>query len=332
MAKKNKLTDIEKLVLRRLELDARASFSNIAKKIRKSQQRVSYVVNSLIEKEIITGFYALIDYSKLDALNFRVYFKVTYIGEDKFHELIEYLKKEPYTLWVATCGGRYDLICSFLTLNPSQLNKILRRIIGKFPHQLRDYTVLTTIVIRRFGRKYLYTNLTNFQEIIIGGDREPEDIETTDMNILNQISEDARISSVNAGNILSLTPKTVIKRIKNLRQRDIIKGFKPLLDIRKMGYISTLVLIRYHNISPELENKFISYLKAQPNIVNIVKTLGEWDIEIEIETENQPEFRKIEMDIREKFALMIHNIESFPLYRTYKRNFFPKFLVENSSQ
>ncbi|MFH2028725.1 MAG: Lrp/AsnC family transcriptional regulator [Nanoarchaeota archaeon] len=326
---KSGLTSTERSILRQLESDARMPFSRMSKKIHKSQQRICYAVNSMIKKEIINSFYALVDYSKLDVGSYRLYFKVSYMGKGRFEELIDYLKKEPHTSWIATCGGKYDLICTFLASNPSQFNKSLRRIMEKFPQQIRDYTVLTTIAIREFGRKYLYGDMTNFNEKIIGGDRPPEKIDEIDMKILNYMSEDARISAVKLGEMLSLTPKTIIKRINNLTKTSILRGYKPLINIRKADYASNIILIRYHNISSELEDKFTNYLKMHPNVVNIIKTLGEWDIEIKVETLNHIEFRKIEMEIREEFALIIKHIESIPLYRSYKCNLFPKFLIDN---
>ena len=60
----------------------------------------------------------------------------------------------------------------------------------------------------------------------------------------------------------------------------------------------------------------------------IVKTLGEWDLEIEVEVNDDQVFRNIEMEIREKYAKCIQNISSIPLYEPIKLNFFPKFLVQ----
>lgn len=321
------MKSIERSVLRELEFDSRMPFTKIGKRIRTSQQRVSYTINSLTEKGIIEKFYTLVDYSKLNALHFRVYFQVNYISGEKFKELVDYLVSNPHTSWIANCGGRYDLICTFFALNPSQFNKTLKSIMEKFPKQLQNYTVLTTIVIRGFGRKYLFRDNSMIRETIIGGDREPEDIDGTDVQILNELSENARISSVELGKITEQTPKTVIKRIKKLREKKIIMGFRSFLNQRKMEYTSTLLLIRFHNISSELENKLVRYLKVHPNVVSAVKTLGEWDIEVEIEVKDRAKLRKIEMEIRQKFALLIQQIESIPLYQVYKKNFFPRFLI-----
>ncbi|MBU0536714.1 MAG: Lrp/AsnC family transcriptional regulator [Nanoarchaeota archaeon] len=332
MKPKTGLRKAEKLILSRLELDSRVPFSRFARKIGKSQQVISYTVTSMIERKVIRKFYTIIDYSKLDILNFRVYFKVSYINKEKIEELVEFLVSETHTSWIATCGGRYDIICTFMALNPSQFNKTLRNIMQRFPEQLQNYIVLTTVVNRIFGRKYLFKNASIIPEIIVGGDRRPEKIDALDMEILDEIAEDARKNSVAISSKVDLTSKSVIERIKKLQERLIIRGFRPLLDLRKMGYLSNILLIKYHNISVDMETDLIEFLKAHPNIASIVKTLGEWDIEIYLETPDQEGFRKVEMEIRQRFAALIQEIESVPLYKTHKVNYFPKFLIKDKNK
>lgn len=327
----NHLTKTEQSILRQLELNARIPFSKIGKKTRMSQQRISYAVDSLIRKNIIKQFYTLIDYSRLNVINFRVYFKVSYATEAEFEELIDHLKQEPCTSWIATGGGRYDLICTFFAPNPSNFNKTLKEIMRKFSNELEDYTILTSIVTREFGRKYLFpVPHTIHKEIIVGGDREPEVLDNTDLMILNLIAQNARISAVEIGGKLQLTAKTVIKKIKKLIKKELIKGFKPTLNIRGMGYMGFILNIRSHNIVPEIEDKLIDYLKMHPNVVSVVKTLGEWDLEIQIEVKSWYVYRKIVIEIKQKFKSLIYDLESIPIYKAYhKINYFPEFLLDS---
>ena len=259
MPEKKQLTGTEQSIIKQLELDARTPLSKIGKKVRMSQQRISYTVDALIKKEIINEFYTLIDYSKLNVLNFRVYFKVSYTTQEKFKELINYLKQKKSTSWIATCGGRYDLICTFFAYNPSSFNKTLKEIMRKFPKQLENYVVLTTVVSKSFGRKYLFQNPTNIpKEIIIGGDRKPEELDNIDLESLNLIAENARMSAVEIANKLELTPKTIIKRIKKLIEINIIKGFRPALNARETNYKVFLLTIKSHNVVPEIEDKLLN--------------------------------------------------------------------------
>ena len=323
------LKKVEKTILSSLDVNSRMSFSLIGKDIRKSQQQVSYTVKSLKEKEILNEFFTVIDYSKINynILLFRVYFKVIYTKEQTYEKLIEFLKNDPYTGKIEECWGDYDLITTFFARNVSQFNKHIREIMEKFPKHLQNYSVLTTVVHRLFGRKYLNPKVLS-KELFVGGDRIPINIEPIDLKILNMMSQDARINSVEVANKLNVTPKTVINRIKRLEKEEIILGYKPCLNLRKAEYYANLLLVKYHNVTSEMEDSFIKYLKAHPNVISVVKTLGEWDVEIKVEVEDYNEVRKIEREIRETYGTMIKTIQNMPTYKTFKNNYFPSFLLQ----
>ncbi|MBR9699916.1 Lrp/AsnC family transcriptional regulator [Candidatus Woesearchaeota archaeon] len=320
-----RLSGNELSVLRQLESNARMSYSTIGKKTRKSQQRVSYAVASMVKKGIITKLYPLIDYAKLGILSFRVYFKLSYKSEREVKEFVDHLASRNFTYWIAHTGGVYDLICTFFSPNVSQFYKNLRRVMATFPTLIRDYAVLTTIVTRRFGRKYLRVDDPS-KIIYLGGDRPREEIDRTDLAILSLLASDVRMSSVDIARSISLTPKTVISRIKGLEKRKILNGYRPSLNTQAVGYTRTLLVIRYHNVTVKEEEKLLHYLQIHPHVISAVKTLGEWDLEIEIEAQKEAAFRQIEFEIRQKFASLIQDISGIPIYDVHKETLFPEFL------
>jgi DNA-binding Lrp family transcriptional regulator len=328
MNKKNGLSRTERLVLDALEMNARLPLTRVGTGIRKSQQIVSYTLNSLVERGVIHNFFTLVDYANLGVLNFRVYFRVNYTSKEKFDELIDYLKNDPHSAWIVTCSGRYDLICSFFAKNPSDFNKTLRSVVEKFPRQLQNYSVLTTIVVRKFGRKYLLRGKREIPETILGGDVNVMEVDEMNLRILDILSEQARTSVLGIARELSVTARTVIERIRKMERDGIIKGYRFLLDTRKTGHVPGLLMIRYHNITSDSEDGLLRYLKAHPNVRSVARTLGEWDLEISTEARDPVERRSIEMEIRQKFTKLIQNSESIPLFSTHKKIFFPKFLVK----
>ncbi len=314
----------ELLVLRTLERDARSPLSTVGRRHRMSQQQLSYTLSALERKGIIQSLYTIIDYSKLNVLNFRVYFRVNYVSEARMKQLVTYLQRELHTSFIATCGGRFDLVCTFLTENPSQFNKTLRAIIAAFPEQLQNYTVLTTVVNRYFGRKYLLRDLP--AEEIFGGDRKAEALDQTDISILAALATDARRSSVSIANELEVTPKTVINRMRQLERRRVIRCYRPLLDLERLGGSLSLLTIRYHNVSSEEQDALVRALKVHPRVVWITKTFGEWDIELAVETESEQQLRRLERELRERFTTLIQSLDRIPIYRVHQLSFFPRFL------
>ncbi len=325
---KTNITNTEKKILSWLDHDSRTSLRKIGRGIRKSEQNVSYTVNSLTNKGIIKNFYTLMDYSRFPVLNFRVLFKINYITEKKFEEIEEYLAKDTHTMWLASCGGRYDLICTFGARNPSQFNKIIKGITAKFPRQVQNYDILTTIVSRVMERDYLHTKKEKRSVMIVGGDREPYDLQEKDIVLLSEIADTARKSSIEISRKIGCNARTVINRMKALEEMEVISGFRTFIDFSETNYSTKLLLLRYHNISVEDEGRLIKYLCSDPKVTRVTKTMGRWDLEVRIETEDEKDFRKTERKIREEFSEMIQFSETIPIYNEFKKTFFPKFILE----
>ena len=230
------------------------------------------------------------------------------------------------------CGGKYDLIAIFAALSPSEFNKRLKELIAKNPAQLKNYVILTTVVTHYYSRTYfsqinkdaldLFRDNTGF-DTIIGGDRSFLTIDKKDNMILELLQSNARLSSVSLATKLKSDPKTVRLRIRALENRTIIKGFRPIFNVQKVGFIVNKILLKYHNLSVEKEQELMTFCKYNPNIVELIKIFGEWDLELTVETRTREEFQKVYISIREKFEDIIQDFESFPVFETHKKEFLP---------
>ncbi len=318
---KNKIKDLKLLSM--LDLDARMPLSQIGKKIRLSQQLISHKIKRYMEDEIILSFYSLIDYAKFGYLNFRVFFKINYLSQEKFLDLIKNISKTGNVTEIVECGGRYDLLTVFSNRNPSQFNKQFKALISQNPKQLKNYDIATSVVSHYYPRAYLIEDKKE-EDIIIGGDREIINIDELDKDILFYLNENSKTSSVLIANELEINPKTVVLRIKNMKKLDIIKGFKTLLNVQKIDFLVNKILLRYHNISVEREQQLQTFCKLEPNIIELRKLIGDWDLELTVETKTKEEFRNLYMLIREKFEDIIEDSESLPVFKTYKHKLLPE--------
>lgn len=320
------LRKIERFVLQRLEVNARYPFTGLNQRINRSQQITSYTLKALRKKGIAKSSYTLIDYSKFDTINFRVFFKLNYSSEEKYRELIDFFVNSRYTSKIISCSGQYDLICVFFAQNPSQFNKNLKAIMESFPDMIQEYMILTTVVVHELGKKYLFERDADTEDIIIGGDRPPEEFDETDMKVLDLLANDARMNSVDIGKQIVMTSRSAINRIKSLESKGVIKGYRPILDLKRIGYSSNILLMKYHNVSAVTEKELTRFLAKHPNVVSYTKVFGNHDLEAVVDTKDQFEYRKIEMEIRQRFANLIQNIENAPIFNVHKINFFPMYL------
>jgi Lrp/AsnC family leucine-responsive transcriptional regulator len=311
------------------ELDSnyRKPYSRIGKKIRMSQQLVSYKVKSLSSNGIIVSNFPLIDYSRFGYLNFRVYFKVNYANRKKFSEMVSEMKKHFNITSIMECDWRYDLIVTFTTKNPSYFNKKLRELISDNPEQLKNCMILTTVVEHHYPRKYL-VGYKNYSDTVIGGDRENINMDHINRSILKALLSN-RKSVMEISKQVSATPKTVMARLKKLEKNEIIRGYRMLIDTNKMGFVTNKILIKYHNISIDRERELKTFCYGNPNITELIKTFGEWDLEITVETRNQKDFRNLCMNMREEFEDIISDFDKFSIVGFHKKSTIPKDFFEN---
>jgi len=326
-----KLDKFDLKLLGGLEKDAHQTLSKIAKKLKTSQQVISYRIKSLENKNIIGGYYTIINLTKLGYTSYRTMIRFTNIHEKKHKEIFEYLMRSQNILWLVDCGGRWDLIINFIAKNIVHYNYLLRKFKNKFPSQIQNYDVLTTLEGIYFGRDYILgiKNRTRKSPSFIG-EWEVLKLDKKDLQILNLLSEKARMNSVDIATKIRLSPNTVISRIKSLIKKEIIQGFKPLIHLENTPYSEYKALIKFHNITEEKEKEIIGDLKSHLNVVGVIRLIGLWDFEIEFQADTKEDMLKFTRIFRDKFKEVIKEFEVIPLFHEHKYNFFPKdLLLEN---
>lgn len=78
----------------------------------------------------------------------------------------------------------------------------------------------------------------------------------------------------------------------------------------------------------------MNYMLETKEIVQLSKTVGDWDMEIDIESPNKAAIRQLIIQIRENFKDLIENFNIIEFYKYYKKNYLPGYLFvheENES-
>lgn len=325
----NELDNFDLKLLQEIENDARQPLSQIAKKLRSSQQVISYRINSLEKRKIIGGYYTFINLVKLGYTNYRTMIRLNNIDRGKHQKIIDYLMKNGNVLWLVDCSGRADMIINFMAKNIIEYSQILKNFRKKFPEQIQNYDVLTTVDVIYFGRDY-FTGKREIREHPFFGKSENIELDETAKKILSMIAENARISSVEIAGKLNISPNTVILRLKELKKLGIIQGFKPLIHLENTSYSGYKALIKFQNITEIREKELVNYLKTNVNVVGAIKLVGSWDFEVEFEVKTKDEMLELTRDIRDKFKDIIKEFEVLSLFHEYKYNFFPGDLIDKS--
>ncbi len=313
-------------LLYELDCNYRKTFTQIGKKIRMSEQLVSYKIHSFEQRKIILDYVPSIDYSRFGYLAFIVFFKVHYINEHSFNRLIAKLKQHENIISITECDGNYDLMVAFSAKNPSSFNKKIKQLVSENPKELRHHTILTTVVEHHFPRSYLIDSEDRY-DTILGGDREEIPINPLNLLLIKCLFAGKK-KIIDIAQALKITPKTALTHLKALEEQQIIKGYRLLLNPKAMNLSANIILIRYRNITLEDEENFRRFCKYHPNVIEFTKTFGEWDVVVHTETEHREQFRKLSLQIREKFDDIIESSDNFRIFANHKKQYLPQEIFD----
>src|SRR3989344_5613649 len=313
----------------------RMSFKELARLTKKSPQILKYNVSVLEKEGILHDPFYIFDYSYFGLLLFRVYFKGVYIREQDKMRVINELRKNHYVLGIYELVVEFDLAVEFAAPNPSKFNKEFKKIITANT-LLKEYKIVLNIVTHIYPRHYLVNStelLTLYGQKIVGGDREKEEFTPEETAVLKILVDKPTIRYTTLAKEADLNVKTVKSILQNLTKRNIIKGCRFLVDKNKLDVTKSRLFLKLHNVDVEYESRLLDYLHDNPEVIQLNKTVGDWEMEIDLESLDNSRIRYIISKLREEFSDLIAGFNLIEVYDYYKRTYLPEYTnnVSNSA-
>lgn len=115
-------------------------------------------------------------------------------------------------------------------------------------------------------------------------------VRISNIDLINKLKENSRISYVDLAKIFNVTETAIRKRIKNLEEKGIIKGYNVILDIKKLNY--ELNAIIGLDTLPEHYMRIISLIKQDKEVINAYTSSGDHMLMIEKYFKNHKELEE----------------------------------------
>ncbi len=320
-------------VLEFLELEnAREKLNNVYGLLKRTPERLKYSLKILEKEGILYSPHCVFDYSYLGLIMFRVYFKGGYISEKDKGKIIEKLSKNPYVVSIYELSGEFDLAIEIQSKNPSRFNKELKDVADLIP-TLNNYKVLLNIVTHIYPKLYLVKELDSLSwdesEIIVGGDREVAEFSSNEMMVMKSLLAHPKMRFTRLARESSLNIKTLMGEIKNLSEKRIIRGYRYLIDYGKLGVSKYRLFLKLHNLSKERDSQLLEHFKKTKGIVQVSKTVGDWDMEVDIEAFESSRIRFLINQLREDFKDVIQSFNLIEFMGYHKKSYLPDYLFED---
>jgi len=324
--KSNIIDEKDRKILVELDKDARQADSEIAKKVGLSKQVVNVRIKNLVEKGVISNFYTIVNVGNLGLNTHYIFLQLEKINKEEEETLLNKINLLDYVGWLVSGMGRWDVIININVDSVLSLEKCLNQIISLCGKHLHEYLFTTLINAEHLGYKSILGSKDS-RPIYQGEKQGIFKIDITDEKILRILSNNSRLPITKISEKSKLPIHVINYRLKNLIRKGIIEGFKPKINISKLGYQWHLLLIQFQNVSEERKKEFIEYCKLNKTIYYITNTIGNYNVMLDIHVRNVEEFKAVLLDLKDKFSDVIRLYESVIIFEEYKINYIPKGIV-----
>jgi len=312
----------DRKILYELDRDSRQANKQIAHKVGLSEQVVGNRIKRLLDLKIIDYFYVKINPATLGYMHIKIYLRLHNITKEKEDLLVQDLNSQPGVFWLASLRGKYDLEVSIYVKNLSEFSQKYDELLGKWGEYILERNVVLLEKAYTYTKAYLVP-LQKPELFIYGEGKEIVSLDNIDFSLLHILSKEGRKSLVEIATQLKISSDTIRYRIRHLQQKKVITGFSVKLNFKNMGHNYHLILLKLQNMNKEKYAKLESLAKLNKNLIIYMKTLGDHDIELEVETASKEELDLLLKSLRDNFVMEIKDYEIIEVINEYQMNYFP---------
>ena len=314
----------DRKILYELDLNCRQSNAQIGKKVGLSRKVVEYRIKRMEDEGIIKGYYTCIDSYKLGYYFYRFYINFQYVSSDLKNEIIKHFVNYKNISTVSTQKTMFDLVVVFWVNNINEFYDFWEKTLikygdyfaeQKFSLYIKGYGYPTSVLIMK-------NETTNLEEIETFGITKKYTIDKTDFDLLNILSLNARITTIELAKHLKSSSQTVTYRMNNLVKNGIIQSFRVIFNYEKINLsrVKVDMYLKEHGRRYEL----VRYIKSLPNLRYFSTSVGLCDLELEFLVKDSDELLLIIENIDRKFPGSMKKYNYYAGIRDYIESFMPK--------
>jgi DNA-binding Lrp family transcriptional regulator len=233
--------------------------------------------------------------------------------------LVELVRKNKSTYWLAEFHGRFDLLFSYVASSPNDCKKFEEHFKEKSRDSISDYQVVIPTKVTRFSKKYIHNGKVN--DYVLTSDKPVVNVDDTDIALISLLYENARYTLKELGEKLALTPVTISNRILKLEQTKIILGYRFQLNYSVFGILFFKLLLQLTDYSKNFRDKLFDFCKHHPNITCFIEQVGSYPIEIEVEIADYQKLNEFVDLFREQFDYGLSSCETLMIKKDHLHKF-----------
>ena len=309
-----KLDLLDKKIMYELDLNARITASQLAKKLKKSKETINFRINRLIKNNYIKGFYTVFNTSKVGWYYIKFYIKFKNITPEKEKELFDYVSKQPHIAYLASVEGPYDCMILVMVKSALDMVKFQDNFMKLYGEYIQKKDLVTFLSTHRLNQRFLYEGKEkkDWHYPFELGDYK---LDKTNKKILDIISTNARLPLIDMAKKIGVDHKVVKYRLKKLEKDKIIFAYvtSPNFDRLGLSFFQINISLR----DPTIRKQVIQFFNNTNKCLFAMELLGKYDILTEIHVKDNKELKKIIDDFRIKFVNKYNDYDVSAITKEY---------------
>jgi Lrp/AsnC family transcriptional regulator, leucine-responsive regulatory protein len=309
-------------LLRELSLNGRESLTRLAAKLGQSKQRLGYRLRGLQRRGVLTGFFAIPNIFRLGFEHFRVFVKFQRLSEARERELLDHLVTRSEVSWLTQLDGDFDLEFVVWAQDVPAFESAYDDILGQFGSLFQERYFSLATRIEFFPWRFLAAG-DAAAAIVLESRGGPLAIDPIDRRLLAELSRNGRLSLAALAGRCRIPPATAALRLRVLRRGGAIAGFGAKIDHELLGWTYRKLFLLLENPSGDALDRFQAWLRQQPEVIFLVKTIGAYDLEVELMTRGSGDFFAFKRRLRTTFAADLADLRSVIVHKELKYGQYP---------
>ncbi len=331
------LDSLDRKLIYELDLNSRQPLSRLAKKLRMSPQRLDYRLKMLEKNKVIIQYIAVVNYRKLGGYNYYVCnLRIFGMGSGEEDAILKKLAMDPKCTLLFKCEGRWDIMIGTVAKDIFEAKETFGKFLKPFKGKVEEKAIVMHIGTYHYGRTYLIEDQyldgkISFSQdekreaeyAITGSRTEKAEYDELDIKILEALSSNARMPTIEIAKELKSNPETIAYRIKEMEKKGIIKYYSILMMPESYKHVFYRVYVKADRLSEDEEKELADYMRRFQNIFRLVYLFGAYEFAIDLVMNNTERLRIIPSSLKEHYKDSPMRFEPSNINMIYKFAYFP---------
>ncbi|MBF0247706.1 MAG: Lrp/AsnC family transcriptional regulator [Alphaproteobacteria bacterium] len=144
------------------------------------------------------------------------------------------------------------------------------------------------------------------------------DYDDLDLKIIDQLQEDARQTNLALAEKVGLSPTPCARRVRNLEDQGVIKGYRAVVDLHKLGVDLTIFVgVKVERHQDDEAASFVDAVTGWPEVLSCHLVSGDIDFLLEVVAANMEDYERFVLQRLLKIR-SVKDVRSNFAMRTYK--------------